>query len=91
MWAVLKALSIFYDILSFLILARVLLSWFIRDPYNRLYMILSQITEPLLAPCRRLLFRFQGNLGIDFSPILALLLLNIIYRILYTMILRIGM
>ena len=91
MWAVLKALSIFYDILSFLILARVLLSWFIRDPYNRLYMVLSQITEPLLAPCRRLLFRFQGNFGIDFSPILALLLLNIIYRILYTMILRIGM
>lgn len=91
MWAVLKALSVFYDILSFLIVARVILSWFIRDPYNRLYMILHQITEPLLAPCRRLLYRFQGNFGLDFSPVLALLLLTVIYRVLCSIIIEVGM
>ena len=90
-WALLQALRVFYDVLSFLILARVLSSWFVRNPYNRLYQILVQLTEPLLAPCRSLLYRFQRNMGVDFSPILALLLLNIIYRILYSIILRLGM
>lgn len=91
MWALLQALRLFYDVLSFLILARVLSSWFVRNPYNRLYQILLQLTEPMLAPCRMLLSRFQQNLGVDFSPILALLFLNIIYRILYTIIYRMAM
>lgn len=92
MWlALLQALRLFYDVLSFLILARVLCSWFIRNPYNRLYQILLALTEPLLAPCRKLLERFQGNLMIDFSPVLALFLLSIIYRVLYSLIVGMAM
>lgn len=91
MWALLQALSLFYDILSFLILARVICSWFVRNPYNRLYQMLLVLTEPLLAPCRKLLERFQGNLMVDFSPVLALLLLTFIYRILYSVLVGIAM
>lgn len=92
MWlALLRALRFFYDILSFLILARVLCSWFIRNPYSRLYQILLTLTEPLLAPCRKLLERFQGNLMLDFSPVLALLFLSVVYRILYSVIAGMAM
>ena len=86
-WALLQALRLFYDVLSFLIIARALCSWFVRNPYNSVYQILLTLTEPLLLPCRKLLERFQGNLMMDFSPVLALLILNIIYRILYSIIL----
>ena len=82
MWAVVKALDVFYQTLTYLILGRVIISWFIRDPYNRLYMILFQLTEPILLPCRRLTSKFGIGYGLDFSPIIALLLLNFTYSVL---------
>ena len=44
---------------------------------------LFQVTEPVLAPIRRLLRRFLGNLGgIDISPIVAVLVLEFLCRLL---------
>lgn len=69
---------IFSQVLTFAIIVRVLLSWvalFRRqaiDPYNPIYQALLQITEPILAPIRNLL----PTMGIDFSPIIAILILQ---------------
>jgi len=66
------------QIYNIVILARVIASWLIRDPYNPIYHFLWGITEPILGPIRNIL----PNMGLDFSPIVAYLLLNILQRFL---------
>ena len=42
------------------------------------------MTEPVLAPCRAILDKLGLGMGmIDFSPILAIILLNILQRLVY--------
>lgn len=69
------------EIYYWLILARVVLSWFIRDPANKIYHFLSGITEPVLYPIRKLM----PSMGLDFSPIIAFFLLQIVKRILLSL------
>jgi len=77
-----KAVDMFFQLLIFIIFARIIMSWFIRNPYsNKFYTTLIQITEPILAPCRRLLGRFGATYGLDFSPILALIAINFVNMI----------
>lgn len=38
-------------------------------------------TEPILAPCRKLIGRFNYGLPVDFSPIVAMLLLSLAQRL----------
>lgn len=71
-------------IYSYLILAKVLLSWFVRDPSSSLfgiYIFLSSLTEPLLGPIRKILPAMGGW---DFSAIVAFLLIDIVSRFLYS-------
>ena len=68
------------QIYNILILVRVLMSWFVQDPYNnKLYIWLIRITEPVLGPIRRIMPR----MGLDFSPVVAMLLIQIISRLLF--------
>ncbi len=62
---------------SFVILARVLMSWVQVDPNSPLARTLIDLTEPVLAPIRNLL---PPTAGLDFSPIIAIVLLQIIGR-----------
>ncbi|MDD4563988.1 MAG: YggT family protein [Eubacteriales bacterium] len=76
-----RAINLFFQVLIYLILARAILSWFVRSPYGNLYKfynITIQLTEPILDPCRRILARFGFGGTIDFSPILAIIGLSII-------------
>ena len=64
------------------IVGRALLSWFpVRpgNPFHPLAVVLHQITEPVLAPLRRILPNFGM---IDLSPIVALLLLQFLQQVL---------
>jgi YggT family protein len=79
----LLAVNVLFQLASLAILARVILSWLpmagLRiDPYHPLIRILYQITDPILEPIRR--FATFGMM--DFSPIVALILLEIIRRLL---------
>jgi len=76
-----------FEIYSFILLARVLLSWFQVDPYNPIVRLLHQLTEPVLAPIRRLL-PMTGP--IDFSPILAFILILVVEQIVVSMLLSLG-
>jgi len=72
-------LTTLLTILEWAIIIRVLLSWLpmagIRvDPYNPIVKILLDITDPILNPLRR--FTTVGM--IDLSPIVALVVINII-------------
>ena len=66
-------------VLSILIFARAILSWIpgIIDPRGPIAEFLFTVTEPILAPIRSLMPRMM----FDFSPMLAILLLNILGRV----------
>ncbi len=63
-----------------LIIIRALLSWVNPDPWNPIVQFINRATEPVLAPLRRLLPSWQW--GIDFSPVLAILVIYFIQRFL---------
>ncbi len=60
-------------IANWLIIIRALLSWVSPDPYNVIVQFLYKVTEPLLAPFRKLVPAY--SIGIDLSPIFALLVI----------------
>jgi len=71
--AIATVLKIVLDLLMIVIIARALISWVNPDPYNPIVLFLTKVTEPILAPIRRLLPTY--NIGIDLSPIIAWLLI----------------
>ncbi|HJW83203.1 MAG TPA: YggT family protein [Anaerolineae bacterium] len=63
-----------FELYSFVLLARVLIGWFQVDPYNPIVQLLYRLTEPLLAPIRRLMPQ-TGML--DFSPIVGFIVIRL--------------
>ncbi len=72
---ILECIRIFWWSILIVIIA----GWIAPGTYHPALALLAQITEPLLAPARRLLPPMGG---IDFSPILVFLILGVIERIL---------
>ncbi|MCH8062000.1 MAG: YggT family protein [Chloroflexi bacterium] len=72
-------IRILVNVLWFALLARVVLSWIKLSPTNPLVVIVFQITEPMLAPIRRVLPRMAM---IDLSPMVALIIIIVIQRLL---------
>ncbi|MDD3235534.1 MAG: YggT family protein [Candidatus Cloacimonetes bacterium] len=70
------------QIYTYLIFARVLMSWIIRDPGNPIYHFLYELTEPVLAPIRRIM----PSMGLDLSPIIAYMVLNLLARLIASLI-----
>ncbi len=57
------------------IVARAAASWFVRDFRSAIMSFLVDVTEPVLAPLRRIIPR---GLGIDFSPMIAIVALYVL-------------
>jgi YggT family protein len=71
----LRFVDVLFFVLNMAIILRALLSWFNLPPSNRLVVMLYDITEPVLAPLRRVVPRIGM---IDITPIVAILLLEFI-------------
>jgi YggT family protein len=74
-------IQLLLQVLSLAIIGRILLSWV--DPMGnmRITQVLRDITEPILAPIRSVL----PNIGMfDFSPLIAMLLLNALSQLIVT-------
>ncbi len=67
-----------FFILQFAIIIRALMSWFNPSPDNPVVRIVYELTEPILAPIRRYL---PPTGGIDWSPLIAMLLMSVILRV----------
>lgn len=75
-------INLFFTALNLAILARILVSWVNPNPYHPAMQILYQITEPILAPIRQ----YLPQTGmIDFSPLVAIILLQLVQRLLITL------
>ena len=62
---------------TWLILGRVILSWVNPQPRNELLLWVIRLTEPVLGPLRRLI----PIPGIDLSPLVAWLLIQLLMRL----------
>ena len=74
----------FSDLLPSILLVRCIFSWFQPNPYGILGKIQAlpiQLTEPVVAPCRQLLSRFNTGM-FDFSVLLAFFLIQFVANVL---------
>ncbi len=86
MFILIQVIELVYWVLTIAILARVLLSWVRMDRYPAVVRLVVQITEPILAPIRRLL---PATAGLDFSPVIAIVGLDILRRLLVSILLKV--
>ncbi|MGE5591377.1 MAG: YggT family protein [Bacillota bacterium] len=81
MGIIIRAVDYFFNIYYLLIIAAVIFSWVRPMRGTFLYdlaRITYQLTEPILSPIRRALPTMGG---LDFSPIIALLLVQLVQRL----------
>lgn len=79
-----RAIYWFAEILTFIMIVRVILSWIQPNPYGvlgKINLFSIKLTEPIVAPCRALLSRFNTGM-FDFSILLAFFLVQIIANVL---------
>ena len=68
-----KVLDIVLEMYMWVIIIRALISWVNPDPYNPIVQVLTRLTEPVLRPIRKLVPPYK--VGIDFSPMIAVLVI----------------
>jgi YggT family protein len=92
LYAVATILDYILTIANWLVIIRALISWVNPDPYNPIVQFLYKVTDPLLAPFRRLIP--ASSIGLDISPIFALIFIwfikLFIVRTLFGIALRLG-
>lgn len=79
-------LSLVFQIYNVVLLVRVVMSW-VRLPMHHPLMrslgpVVYGLTEPLLRPLRTWLRPYQGNLPLDFSPLLLMVGLGVVESLL---------
>lgn len=73
--SVAEILKLIIYIFMFVIFVQILISWINPGMYNPVSVILYKLSDPLLRPARRLLPPVHG---MDFSPVLALVFLQLL-------------
>ena len=76
--AIFGVVEVLLNFYFFAIIILIIISWVAPGTYNPAAMLLQQVTEPVIAPFRRLL---PSMGGLDFSPMLALFIIHILNSI----------
>ncbi|MEZ5312863.1 MAG: YggT family protein [Thermoanaerobaculia bacterium] len=88
-WSLLEIVFGLMSAYTWVIIIRALLSWVNPDPYNPIVRLLVGITEPVLRPLRKLAPPHKMG-GLDLSPMIAILLIQLIRNgLLYSLGLRV--
>ena len=80
----LQLINLLFTLYTFAIIARALLPWLRISYYHPLMRFLIRITEPVLAPLRRYIPPVGG---LDFTPMIALIVLWLIEQLLRALVL----
>jgi YggT family protein len=75
LWGLLGVLGMLVNLYFFALLAMIILSWVAPGSYHPAVALLYQVTEPVMAPFRKLLPPLGG---LDLSPILVFILINVL-------------
>lgn len=65
-------------IYTWMFIIRALISWVNPDPWNPIVQLLARATDPVLRPIQQMIPMWR--LGIDISPIIAILAIQFIQR-----------
>ena len=84
--SIIGVIDIIFRLLTIVVVVDVILSYFL-SPYNNFRIFLDRIVNPMLAPIRRIVPPVQM---IDFSPIILLVLLQVVEFILVRLLSSIG-
>jgi YggT family protein len=82
-------LLFFLQVYSFIVLARIILSWFMlggagNQTLSTIYQVVYGLTEPLLAPIRKLIPPIKmGMAYLDLSPFILLILISIARQLVF--------
>jgi YggT family protein len=68
------------NLYSWVIIAAALITWVSPDPRNAIVQFLHRVTEPVLAPVRRLLPPWKTG-GLDLSPLIVLIAIQFVERV----------
>ena len=74
-WAIADLVELATFVFIFALIVQVILSWLSPGAYNPVVGLLYSFNEPILRPARRVL---PSTSGLDFSPLIALIFLNLI-------------
>ena len=72
-----------FEVYIFILFARVICSWIRVNPYGKVFQFIFSLTEPLLAPIRRLM---PKTMMLDFSPMILMFVLILLQRLLLMLI-----
>lgn len=75
---IIQLVNIFFEVLTWLIIIRCILSFIRHDPYQPIIRFIYDVTEPIMAPFRRLI---PASGGLDFSPIVVILAIYLVQSI----------
>lgn len=83
-----SSVIVFSNVLYVFIMGRVLLSWIPTRSDNKIKQFFYVLSEPLLAPIRSLIGKspLGGGMMLDFSPIIALFIIQILRTIIINVI-----
>ncbi len=87
-WGVLGVIGLLVNIYFFALLGSIIISWVAPGSAHPAINLLHQITEPILAPVRRVM---PAMGGLDFSPILVFILINVVQIALRHMTAAVGL
>ncbi len=88
LWSSLGLIGLLVNIYFFALLAMIILSWIAPGNNHPAIYLLYQITEPVMAPFRKVLPPMGG---MDFSPILMFILINVVQIALRHMAATVGL
>ena len=88
MWSVIGLCATVLNLYFFAIIGSIILSWVAQGSYNPGAQLLHQITEPVMAPFRKLIPPLGG---LDLSPILVFLSINVLEVLLRHMATSVGL
>lgn len=66
------------NLYMWVIIIRAFVSWIRPDPYNPIVQFLYRVTDPFLNVIRRYLPQSLWSTGIDFSPLVGILLIVVV-------------
>lgn len=78
-----ETIFLFFEILSWLVIFKCILSWIPDLRGTKLDKTLDKIVEPILSPIRNVMNKSKmfRNLPVDLSPIVLFLIIDVILRI----------
>jgi YggT family protein len=74
-----EIVTILCQVIAIIIFVRAILSWFATSPNSQVVLFLDRITEPILAPLRRIVPRLGM---VDITPMIAIIILLLIASLL---------